>query len=546
MTIITDSSELTINICSSILHKKTSILKTNSPTITFGLFKSREFIGIGDISISPDPQWVSLRSQNKSQKKNLKTHNLAESLKLKIRCCYTKDIKPQTTNNNNIIKTMIRNQASLPIVHANSIDSKHKKANSLNANMSTPIHKKQISKVGSFPLSSSTATKSSKNVVNSYKEKKSPTQSSVTTNQNSSLLYHNNSYQNNIGLKNSDSKQYYTNKSEKKIGTKKKKSSLVQEISQKQISSTKMLPNTLLSTIEKKELEEHIIDKSYENGIKNDEMIDDETTNKSWVSYNRNDESFFLLFNDEREEKNIEKFYDLKDDYDLMYSDDYVKNIEDKMFKLELELAIEKSLELQRSFYDVYFGLSEKNKKIQNFIQNYNSKIIQVIKNTNKLEILNQKLKYKGDLKLLHTNPNITREKENYIIWKNFLNSIKKNEKGDFSKKKKLKSIMKVVIKNRKAKENFSLTERNKMKLIVNESLCNTNDKVNGGIKSPLMSEHINSLKMKLLPLISENNIDGQKENCIKTSVNTNTNNALVKNNAKKRPKSKPRSTKYY
>ena len=74
MTIITDSSELTINICSSILHKKTSTLKTSSPTITFGLFKSREFVGIGDIPISPDPQWVSLRSQNKSQKKNIKMH----------------------------------------------------------------------------------------------------------------------------------------------------------------------------------------------------------------------------------------------------------------------------------------------------------------------------------------------------------------------------------------------------------------------------------------------------------------------------------------
>lgn len=546
MTIITDSSELTINICSSILHKKTSTLKTSSPTITFGLFKSREFVGIGDIPISPDPQWVSLRSQNKSQKKNIKMHTLTESLKLKVRCTYTKDIKPQTTNNNNIIKTMIRNQASLPLVHANSIDTKHKKANSLNANMSTPIHKKQFSKVGSFPLSSSTATKSSKNVVNSYKEKKSPTQSSVTTNQNSSLLYHNNSYQNNIVLKNSDSKQYYTNKSEKKIGNKKQKHNLNQEINQIQISSTKMLPSTLLSTLEKRELEEHIIDKSYENGIKNDEMIDDETTNKSWVSYNRNDESLFILFSDDQEEKNIEKFYDLKDDYDLMYSDDYVKNIEDKMFKLELELAIEKSLELQKSFYDVYFGLTEKNKKIHNFIKNYNSKIIQVIKNTNKLEILNQKLKHKNDLKSTHRIPNITIEKENFSIWKNFLNSIKKKEKSDLTKKKKLKSIMKIVIKNRKAKENFSLTERNKMKLIVNESLCNTSDKINTGIKSPLMSEHINSLKMKLLPLISENNNDEQKENLIKTSVNTNANNVLVKNSGKKRPKSKPRSTKYY
>ena len=91
-------------------------------------------------------------------------------------------------------------------------------------------------------------------------------------------------------LKNSDSKQYYTNKSEKKIGNKKQKHNLNQEINQIQISSTKMLPSTLLSTLEKRELEEHIIDKSYENGIKNDEMIDDETTNKSWVSYNRNDE----------------------------------------------------------------------------------------------------------------------------------------------------------------------------------------------------------------------------------------------------------------
>ena len=40
----------------------------------------------------------------------------------------------------------------------------------------------------------------------------------------------------------------------------------------------------------------------------------------------------------------------------------------DKMFKLELELAIEKSLELQKSFYDVYFGLTEKNKKIHTFV----------------------------------------------------------------------------------------------------------------------------------------------------------------------------------
>ena len=500
MTIITESSEITINICSSIIHKKISVFKANAPMITFGIFKQREFLGIGDIKLSPEIQWVALRASNQ---KIPRKKSIIESFKLKIRCCYTKDIK--RNNNNNSIKNLLRNKSNnVPLIHSHSIDSKHKKANSLNVNTSTPNNKKS-NKVTSFPLSSNTATKSHKNVMSAYKDKK--------IYQNTSQLCHNDSYQNSIGLPGSGRQ----NKSEKKIIYKKRKGSNVTDTAQYQTTnqfvgnSTKLLPSALLSTLEQKELEEHIIDKSYENGIKNDEMIDDETT-KSWISCNcQNDENYLCLFSEENDEK-MTKFNEMKEDYELMYSDDYMNNIDDNMLKLEIELVIEKSLELQKGFYDAYKESKLKNDKMSNIVKTYYKKIRKIQKMRYKMEKENERIKYINDKKAIQGE--ISFIKKDVTIWSNFFKVMNrekdtKDEMKEKIKKKILMTIMKILIKNRMITDSMSSEQRNKLRSLLKEQI-NSNEKSNISLKSSLISEPINSLKMKLLPLISENNKDSK------------------------------------
>ena len=104
MTIITDSSELSINLFQCLHNKKTTLFKTKSPTITFGIFKSREFLGVGSISLNSNPQWVSLNqssnnnyTNNNIQSISLENKLLIENLRIKLK--FSKETK------SNLIRT---------------------------------------------------------------------------------------------------------------------------------------------------------------------------------------------------------------------------------------------------------------------------------------------------------------------------------------------------------------------------------------------------------------------------------------------------------
>ena len=247
-----------------------------------------------------------------------------------------------------------------------------------------------------------------------------------------------------------------------------------------------------------KSLENNIIDKKYENDIDHDEMIlstkkknlnyqnyPDKTntntnkiktpnkiTNKNYnlsniiddvninnkVDYNKNDKIenlFFDMFNN----KNVididenyllnSSFENNRNDFNIMYTDNYGETVFNDMLSLEIKLLIEKMLELQKSYH------KELNKIIKQY--NNNKKIFNLL--IDKIKIL-QKKKYiikklqdtkniKGNIYNFidvynhnnqHENSKIN--KEEFFLWKNIM----KNKVNNIHNKENLKELFKKTI----------------------------------------------------------------------------------------------------
>lgn len=109
-----------------------------------------------------------------------------------------------------------------------------------------------------------------------------------------------------------------------------------------------------------KTFEDSIIDKNYENNIKNDEMIQIKDNQKFLEKMiNENSEEYTIketpvldfdkeLYNEE-DSKSI--FNSTREDFEIFYTQDYIKVISDDTIKLELQLVIDKLCELQNAYH---------------------------------------------------------------------------------------------------------------------------------------------------------------------------------------------------
>ena len=143
-------------------------------------------------------------------------------------------------------------------------------------------------------------------------------------------------------------------------------------------------------------LESSIIDQQYENEIKNDEIIlNDEVLNP--VS----------SFDEKKNSNTIADFESLKNDFDIFYTDEYIKSVSDEMIQLELQLIIEKMFDIQNAYHKEY-SVSLNNYKLYNSVlrEHYNKyykckkEYYEYSKRKDKLEIKKNKKEYLHALSL--------------------------------------------------------------------------------------------------------------------------------------------------
>ena len=199
----------------------------------------------------------------------------------------------------------------------------------------------------------------------------------------------------------------------------------------------------------------------------NDNIISQEIGNIQGENIMLNQENYIndnlLILNEENMDNDI--FSKQLEDFKLLYSDEYIKSINNDYMKLEIELFIEKVIELTTAYNK---QIEEKNLEYQIFCNNYYKSICQYIeiqKLYNKLNIIKSQFELKKfDLKKIKTsnfnnafNNLITNKQQIKIFRENFIEEI--SRKTDH-KKEILKYIVIKLIDNEKYKNILNKNEK--------------------------------------------------------------------------------------
>ena len=270
-----------------------------------------------------------------------------------------------------------------------------------------------------------------------------------------------------------------------------------------------------------KSLENNIIDKKYENDIDHDEMIittnnktdDISKSNKSNESKTHNNNlnniintnynyNIDVIFMNSSYENN-------KNDFKIMYVENYSNNVADDMLLLELKLIYEKTVELQKSYHEeinnILYNYFINKKEYNNIVKKYDNiqkKIIvlnKIIEKKNRIESQNCFDIYN---KRNFENINDINKKE-FEIWKIMMNS-EENEKAIKEKREKLKEIFrknvfekynkikcfndieKKIILNLMKKNEYVLQNENEIKIKNNKSNNSLKKYNNKKVLSPI------------------------------------------------------------
>ena len=227
-----------------------------------------------------------------------------------------------------------------------------------------------------------------------------------------------------------------------------------------------------------------------------------------------NAQSSFNGFNMEDIETDI--FSKQLEDFQLLYNDEYIKTINNDYIKLEIELFIEKIIELT-SFYNN--KIEEKNLEYQilkNKYLNNISKFIEIQKLVDKLRIIKTKLNlkkhYLKEIEVSYINNsinNLITNKQEVKIFNN--NLIEEIQKKNTEKKVALKRIIEKLVENGKNKSELNKNEKFKIWL-------KNNDKAKELMKKKEKShKNIKEITKKRLA-IKDNNLNNKKLTFAKTN----------------------------
>jgi hypothetical protein len=311
-----------------------------------------------------------------------------------------------------------------------------------------------------------------------------------------------------------------------------------------------------------KSLESNIIDKKYENEIDNEEMIittkKDNYPNTARFKTKGNNKMLSNMINDninsdfQHADNNFmdiilnklilnteydfdenylsnSSFENNRNDFNIMYTDNYGLSVKNDMLSLEIKLLIEKILEMQKSYHkelDLILGVYNKNSKLMKLL-------VEKIKFLQKKIFLIKKLKEKEEIKgnlyiflekYNHNNQNdIYKINQNeFYLWNYIL--YEHNRKNNDYKKEKLKEVFKKIIFERynKIKGRFNNIENKIILNLMKKYNYNIKRKANGtksnNIADIVISPNQRQIKNKNLntnknkKIISSNNNNNWKK----------------------------------
>ncbi len=185
----------------------------------------------------------------------------------------------------------------------------------------------------------------------------------------------------------------------------------------------------------------------------------------NYESLENNNEPLLDEYNDDLENQGLDNFSKKLEDFQLLYSDEYLNSIKEEDYSLEIELYIEKLLELITEYH---FQIEEKDIEYQ-LIKNMYQKNIYKYLEMNKLFKKLQMIKDDYDLKKNNPKPINDEHDKNYInnllTNKVEINMLKylffsKKEKESKQKKEELKKILKNLLNKPKHKNIINQNEK--------------------------------------------------------------------------------------
>ena len=290
-------------------------------------------------------------------------------------------------------------------------------------------------------------------------------------------------------------------------------------------------------------IEDAIIDKNFEKDIDQDDiilrskLIEESTTLDIKNDENRIDDSSFESFNsneicDKSNKEDLDylansSFENLRTDFDIFYTDEYISGINNKMIKMELQLFLEKILEIQNVYHlklNDYIKQYISSKQIlQNIIskfQNLNKKKFKLISKYESSQVSNNLNTFIFSYKIKSDNDIININKYEFNLWNNLFMVIKRKNSN-------IKEIFKKVIIDNydNIKGRFSEVE----KLICEKLINKYNNKYEKQNKKVRKNIRKNSQKIQIVtsPIQPTKSFSYLKtcNNCNKNYINNNNNN---------------------
>ena len=381
---------------------------------------------------------------NKKSRKNplIKSDNLSEFNPLAASSGVVgKDFKLKENKNKNIKKSF----------NNNNINQKRKTSNKLNDNNKEKENKKQ---------------KSNNNI-------------SLNNNENDD----NNKQKS--GLKRNRSKNNIDNKikpNKKEKQTKSNTNNFLQGSKNSNLNhSSKKLnkDNSLKNLISKNEIERDEINNNTQNNFNNSNVLINKISNEIHEYSKKNKEE--NKYNEEKNDNYIDEINDFGfdnftkklEDFHLLYSDDYIKNIKQEDYSLEMELYIEKLIELISEYH---LQIEEKDIEYQ-LLKNTYKKNINLFSEQNKLfkklQLIIDDYKIKDENKKSIINYHVINRLNNTITNKNEINIFNyiyfsQKEKETKDNKEKLKKILKNILNKPKYKSIINQNEKIKKWININ------------------------------------------------------------------------------
>ena len=210
---------------------------------------------------------------------------------------------------------------------------------------------------------------------------------------------------------------------------------------------------------------EHIMDDNNRNVESNDMNITSKIVNDNYEHIEKNNEPLLDEYNEDIDNLGLDNFSKKLDDFQLLYNDDYIKGIKEEDYSLEIELYIEKLIELITEYH---IQIEEKDLEYQLIKNMYKKNIFQYLK----INKLNKKLELIKDDTILKKNKikpiNFEHDKNyinNLITNKDEINMFNfilysEKEKEIKEKKEELKKILKIILNKPKYKNIINQNEK--------------------------------------------------------------------------------------